>query len=120
MNFLRVENTRRSLVIGDRIRMASNPWLRFKGLMGVRTIQPGTGMLFPHTNVVHGFFMRIPLLLVYLGPRREILQVAILKPWRIGPFVSKARFVLEMPADTPRVGLLTGDRLDWHASPPAP
>ncbi len=26
----------------------------------------GQGMLFPHTNAVHGFFMPISLLLIYL------------------------------------------------------
>lgn len=114
MTTYRVENAKTHGVIGDRIRLASTPWLRFRGLMGVRSLRPGDGMLFPRTNAVHGFFMHIPLRLVYLDKQQEILRVALLKPWRIGPVVPKAYWVMELPVDTPLQDLETGTTLTWY------
>lgn len=114
MKTFRVENTKTHCVIGEHIRLASNPWLRFRGLMGVRSLAVGEGMLFPRTNAVHGFFMRIPLRLVYLNKQQEILRVALLQPWRIGPVVPKAYWVMELPGETPLEDLEPGTALTWR------
>lgn len=98
--------------LGDNIIMASNPWLRFRGLMGTDALPPGTGMLFPHTNAVHGFFMRYPILTAYLDAQGHVLDVRILKPWRVGPVVRGARYVLELPSDwEPTIKI--GTRIMW-------
>lgn len=114
MTYLTVRVPSTGLVVGDRVRLADGPWQRFLGLMGTRELPSGGGMLFPKTNAVHGFFMRYPVRLAYLDAHGTILAIAVLKPWRIGPIIRKARFVLELP-DNPSTDLLhAGDRLAWE------
>ncbi len=100
-------------VVSDRIQLAANTWLRFRGLMGVRTLAVGEGMLFPHTNMVHGFFMRISIRLLYLNKEGVVLRTAILHPWSIGPWVRNAYWVLELPPETPIAHVGEGVRLTW-------
>ncbi len=76
--------------------VAHNFWLRFKGLMGTASLSSDQGMLFPHTNSVHMFFMRYPLLIVYLSADWQVMKVVTLKPWALGPIVWKAAWVLEL------------------------
>jgi hypothetical protein len=98
--------------LGDDIIMASNPWLRFRGLMGTDELSRGSGMLFPHTNAVHGFFMRYPILTAYLDAEGNVLEARILKPWHVGAVVRKARYVLELPADLASI-IRVGMRIVW-------
>lgn len=113
MTYLTVRVPSTGLIVGDAVRLAEGPWQRFLGLMGTRELPSGSGMLFPNTNAVHGFFMRYPIRLAYLDKSGTILRIAVLKPWHIGPVVRKARFVLELP-DTPSTRILhPGDRLTW-------
>ncbi len=99
--------------LGDHIIMASNPWLRFRGLMGTDALPQGTGMLFPRTNAVHGFFMRYPILTAYLDAQGHVLEARILKPWRVGPVVRGARYVLELPVEW-APAMTMGARVVWQ------
>lgn len=113
MPHVRVSTPEGSVVLGKRIRMANNVWLRFRGLMGVRHLAVGEGILFPHTNAVHGFFMSIPLRLIYLNRAGYIVRIATLQPWTLGPVVRGAYWVLELPLEAPTGGLAAGVRLIW-------
>lgn len=113
MTLVRVAASDDHCVLGDHIRLANNPWLRLRGLMGVRTLSVGQGMLFPHTNAVHGFFMLIPLRLIYLGRSGAILRITELRPWSLGPIVRGAYWVLEIPLEASVEGLIPGMRLSW-------
>lgn len=114
MTYLTVRVPSTGLVLGERVRLAEGPWQRFLGLMGTRDLPSGSGMLFPHTNAVHGFFMRYPIRLAYIDKQGTVLAVSVLKPWRVGPVVRQARFVLELP-DNPSTHILhPGDRLTWN------
>ncbi len=116
MTYLTVRVPSTGLVVGDRVRLADGPWQRFLGLMGTRELPSGGGMLFPRTNAVHGFFMRYPVRLAYLDARGTIVAMAVLKPWRIGPIIRGAKYVLELP-DNPSTHILhPGDRLSWEVN----
>lgn len=118
MTYLTVRVRSTGLILGERVRLANGPWQRFMGLMGTSELPFGGGMLFPKTNAVHGFFMRYPIRLAYLDSRGTVLRVVVLKPWRVGPVVPKARFVLELP-DNPSSDILhPGDILAWEAAEP--
>lgn len=114
MTYLTVRVRSTGLVVGERVRLANGPWQRFLGLMGTSNLPPGSGMLFPKTNAVHGFFMHYSVRLAYLDRRGTVLKVAVLRPWRVGPIVRSARFVLELP-DSPSSEIVhPGDRLTWE------
>jgi len=111
MHFLMVRNRMTQEVLGDRILLAANPWLKLRGLMGTREIRAGSGMLFPRTNAVHGFFMQYGLRLVYLDRNQAVLATCLLRPWRVGPIVPRARYVLELPE---HALVSVGDVLEWE------
>ncbi len=104
-----------AVVLGGKIRLARNPWQRFLGLMGSPSLAPGSGMLFPRTNAVHSFFMRYPIRLLFLDAEGAVLAVTVLHPWRIGPVVRKASYVLELPDTAATQTVQEGDRLIWEA-----
>ena len=107
-------------VVGDKIQVARNPWHKFWGLMGTPSLPDGCGMLFYGTNAVHSFFMRYPLTLVFLDSEGVIVALAILKPWRIGPWIRHAHYVLELGEGPWEEVLAVGERLLWEKSKPNP
>ncbi len=94
-----ITNLNTGAIIGTNIVVARSFWQRFRGLMGTSLLNPGEGMLFPHTNSVHMFFMKYPLCVAYLSRDYHVLRHVVLKPWEIGPVVKGAYWVLELPAD---------------------
>lgn len=72
-------------------------WKRFMGLMGKKSSHPG--MIFNQTNQVHMFFMQFPIDVYYLDKTGIVIHMTkSLKPWRIGPRVKGAYYVIEFPA----------------------
>lgn len=110
-----VRNRATRELIGQDIVLAQNFWQKFVGLMGTRSLTPGAGMLLSQTNAVHGFFMRYSVRLVYLDKTKTIVAISLLHPWRIGPLVPKARWVLELPDGISLQGLHLGDQLEWDS-----
>jgi uncharacterized membrane protein (UPF0127 family) len=106
--FVAVRNMRTLQLLGDHIQVADSFWLRFRGLMGTASLDPGEGMLFPRTNSIHMFFMRYPLTIVYLSKDMKVLRSVVVKPWSIGPILLKAQWVLELP-DISQADIQTGD-----------
>ena len=85
---LHVNNLSRSKTLIDKGRVADNPWSRFRGLMGVRHLEQGDGLLIDPCDNIHTHFMRIPI------------------------DVSAARFVIEMPSGVVKsTKTVVGDQL---------
>lgn len=110
-----ITNLRTGKVIGTRVAVAHSFWLRFRGLMGTSVLPVGQGMLFPHTNSIHMFFMKYPLCIAYLTKDFRVLRQIVLNPWQIGPVVRKAYWVLELPQDLQDM-IATGDLLHIEKS----
>ncbi len=108
---------------GDRhlavVRVADNPYRRFRGLMGVRALPAGTGLLLSPCNSVHSWFMRFAIDVVFLDAGWRVVRVLpALRPWRFGPLVRGARHAVELPAGTAaQAGIALGDILAWDALP---
>jgi uncharacterized membrane protein (UPF0127 family) len=95
-----------------RCRVASSFASRFRGLMGVAKLAPGTGLLLPGTNSVHTHFMRFPIDLVFLDAERRIVSITpAVRPWRFAK-AKAADSVLELAAgECDRLGLTVGTAL---------
>ena len=63
----RVTNRTRGTQLAARAGRARSFRARLLGLMGRRTLPPGTGLLFPGTPWVHTCFMRLPIDAVFYG-----------------------------------------------------
>lgn len=110
---LQVENLTRGSRLIEQGRVADNMWTRFKGLMGVRDLPAGAGLLITPCSSVHCMWMAIPIDVVYLDREERVVGIdAALRPWRIGKFYRGAHHVIELPAGTAqRTGTAVGDQL---------
>lgn len=86
----------RKLIVADQVRLADTFFRRFKGLMGVRYLAPGEGLLLKNCSSIHSFFMEITIDAVYLSNDFTVLNIETLPPWRIGKNVKGAKHVLEL------------------------
>ena len=95
-----------------RARVATSFASRFRGLMGVAQLPPGSGLLFPGSRSVHTHFMRFPIDVVFLDAELRIVSIApALRPWRFAA-AKRADSVLELAAgECERLGLTEGDVL---------
>jgi uncharacterized membrane protein (UPF0127 family) len=84
---------------------------RMRGLIGRDSLPSGGGMAF-RSKQIHTVRMRIPIDAVYVSRRGVILKISTLAPGSLGPFVPRARWVLEVGAgEAERLGLAEGRRL---------
>lgn len=102
---------------------AARPWVainaweakgfleRTHGLLDVPAVGSGRGLLL-RARQVHTLGMTFAIDTVYLKGDGTVLKVKRLNPWRIGPFVPRARWVVEMDAgEAARLGIAPGSRL---------
>ena len=110
---LRAYNVTRNCTLIEHGAVADGFWARLRGLIGHRPLRDGEGLMITPCNSVHTFFMGFPIDVVYVTADGEVAGLAEkLSPFRIGPIVRRARFVLELPAGTvARTGTQLGDRI---------
>jgi uncharacterized protein len=110
---LHITNSNNGQTIVDKGRIADGFFTRLRGLLGVRELPPGNGLLIEGTNCIHTHFMSIPIDVVYLDREHRVVDVEEkMPPWRFGRLRRHAKHVLELPAGTvARLGLATGDCL---------
>lgn len=81
---------------------------RMRGLIGKEEVPPGGGMAF-RSKQIHTFGMRVPVDAVHVSRSGTILRVSTLQPGSLGPFVPRARWILELGAgEARRRGLAEG------------
>lgn len=93
------------------VRVARTPVERAKGLLGTRALGPGKGLLL-RSKQVHTLGMSFTIDTVHLGRDGSVLKVRTLQPWRLGPPVLRARWVLELAeGEAARLGIAVGSKL---------
>src|SRR5215212_4020273 len=93
-------------------RLAATFTSRLRGLLGVKQLEAGHGVLIRPANSVHTFFMRFAIDVVFLDRSGSVLRlVPNLRPWRVA-FGRGARETLELRAgEAGARGIRVGDRL---------
>ena len=72
---------------------------RARGLIGTRELRSEQGMLLRPCSMVHMFFMRYPIDVVFCDNALEVLHLCSnLRPWRLSPYISDASIVIELSA----------------------
>lgn len=111
---LHIDNKARNTTLVEDGRVAANPWTRLRGLIGVRHLPDGDGLLIEPCKGVHCLFMSIPIDVVYLSRENEVVAIdAEMKPWRIGRIYPQSHYAVELPAGAvARTKTEVGDRLE--------
>ena len=110
---LKVEDLTQETVLVDHGRLANTFWTRLRGLMGVRDLPTGDGLLLKPANQIHTHFMAIPIDVLYLDKEQRVVDMdAAMPPGKFGRLRRKARAVLELPAGSIQDhGVQPGDQL---------
>ena len=92
----------RAQVLGVDAEVAGSFWARARGLIGRRSLAPGTGLLIPRCNAIHTFFMRFPIDAAFLDRDNRVVKVVRnIRPWRLFVWGGwKAAKVLETASST--------------------
>lgn len=75
-----------TVINGVRVRVARSMFARMRGLIGTDGLPPGEGLLIPHCNAIHTFFMSFAIDATFLDRHDRVVKVVRnIRPWR--PFV---------------------------------
>jgi uncharacterized membrane protein (UPF0127 family) len=108
-----VKNETRGQVLMTRGELASTFWARLCGLMGRSALESETGLILKGDKSIHTFFMRFPIDVIYADQDWRVVRVdPTMPPNRIGPFVLRSTYVVELPAGVIQAtGTAVGDQL---------
>lgn len=114
----KVRNRTRGTILVEDLEWADTFWRRAKGLLGRRKLRSGTGLAIFPCQGVHMWGMSFAIDVVYVSASGLVVDcVARLQPWRFGPLVRRAAWVLELPVGTiAATGTCIGDRLELDSN----
>ena len=107
-----LRNTATGAVLATTVRVARGLRDRLRGLRGAAALPPGSALVLTPCRQVHMRGMRYPITAVYVDRVGVVLAVRRLTPGQRGPWLRRARAVVELPAD-PAPAIRVGDRLVW-------
>ena len=111
---MEARNSRSGQVIATRVVRADTAGSRAVGLLGRKSMEPGEALWIEPCSSIHTFFMRFPIDVLFLDEKCTVLRVvADMRPWRISPWIWKARSVLELRGGSLRDSVKAGDVLDF-------
>jgi uncharacterized membrane protein (UPF0127 family) len=88
-------------VLAEDARPATTMRARMRGLIGVRGLTPGAGLVLTPARQVHTFFIRFPIDVVFCDSAWRVLHVYRgLAPWRLTAWVRGARHAIELGSGT--------------------
>ena len=101
--------------MADKVVAADTAPTRAKGLLGRDGLGPGEGMWIVPCAMVHMFFMRFAIDVVFLDRALRVRRVSVgLKPWRLSAWVPSAHSVLELGSGSTAGKLAVGDELEFR------
>ena len=110
---INVVNTTQGTTLLATGRMADNFFMRLRGLIGVKELAAGAGILIRPCNGVHCMFMSIPIDVVYVDRNDQVIALdRAMKPWAIGKIYRNGAYVVEGPVGMIEAsGTAVGDQL---------
>lgn len=110
---VQVYDLTRGASLGSAIEIANTFWLRLKGLLGRRRLNPGEGLLLAPCSSVHTWWMKMEIDVLFISREGVVIKAfSRVAPGNFIPLVKETRYVLELPAGTAAaVGVETGDEV---------
>ena len=112
-------NRTRKAEIIKRVRFADSLFARAKGLMFEREKNFDYALVFPFKGEtrarasIHMLFVFFPIAAVYLDSRKSVVDIAVLKPFKLNYTPKrKAKYLVELPAGKAKK-ISIGDRLGF-------
>ncbi len=124
MRVVRVVDLDNGRELAARAGVASSLWARGRGLLGRGSLPEGEGLVIEACRQIHMFFMAFPIDVLHVRRRSptegEVTRVLhAIPPNRIGPWVWRSDYVVELPAGTAaRTGTAVGHRIGLQAVAP--
>lgn len=105
-------------VLAHRVERPRTFFGRGLGLMFRRRLPAGEAMWIDPCDGIHMFWMRFAIDALFLDREERVVRVVRgLRPWRVVPYVRRARSVVELPAGTlDDVELAKGHRVELRRS----
>ncbi|HMR64490.1 MAG TPA: DUF192 domain-containing protein [Anaerolineae bacterium] len=98
---MHILNETRNQPLIAKARVADTFWLRLRGLLGAKSLAPGEGLILVGEKSIHTLFMGFAIDVVYVDKDYKVIRTQEdMGPYRLGPFVGRASYVLEMPVGT--------------------
>lgn len=112
-----VHNTTRNTVLGEQIAVAGTSLRRLVGLLGKRSLEPGTGLLIIPSQAIHTVAMRFAIDVVFVDRNWRVIHLRpAMVPFRVSGLYWKARCVLELPSGViAETATAVGDQLSVTA-----
>ena len=109
---MRCFNPKTQQVIAENLTLNNTFFSRLIGLMGKKSLPPGSGIILKPCTQIHTCFMRFNIDVIFLDDNLEVLHVIEnMPPWRISPLFLKARYTVELPAGTLKGSVKKGEIL---------
>ena len=107
-------NKTQDRIVAGKVIKADTPATRAKGLLGRDSLTSGEGMWIVPCAMIHTFFMRFNLDILFFNRDLEVVRVQEdMKPWRMSPWVWKAHSVLELAGGSLQGSVRRGDRFEF-------
>jgi uncharacterized protein len=92
---------------------------RLKGLMFSPELDPGSALILPRCQMVHMFFLKFPLDLIFCNSAGEIVGLESgLRPWRISKYYRQADYTVECRRETIiKLEAKLGEKLTFEQQP---
>jgi len=107
----RLFNATREAVLAERLFVADTYFSRLRGLIGHAPLGEDAALWIRPCQQVHTHFMGYPLHVVFLDADQRVLRIVErMRPWRVSPWVRRAKSVVEFDGARP-IAVMEGDRL---------
>lgn len=99
-------------LLAERGTWARSPWQRARGLIGRPPLRSGEALIIDGARQVHTFGVPAPIDVIFCDRRWTVMKIVrSMRPMRIGTWVARARYVVELPDGSVGDEVGSGDRL---------
>ncbi len=113
-SYLIAFNRTRGRQVAARVEKAADYQSRSRGLLGRSSMDPSEGLWIVPCPMIHTFFMKFPIDVLFLDKELRVVRVLEdLRPWRLSPWVLRARSVLELAGGSLKGSVSVGDQLEF-------
>ena len=93
-----IVNQTQNTTLANNAKLANTFLTRLKGLLGSPPLEEGQGLLLQNEKSIHTMFMGFPIDIVYIDQNHSVIKLTPnMLPYRLGPYISQAVYILELP-----------------------
>ncbi len=110
---MRLVNTSKNNCLANNVLVADSFFLRLKGLLGKKQLDPEIALVIKPGNSIHTFFMQFDIDVLFLDKQFNVIAILEqLKPFRVSPIFFKSSIVVELaPGKAKALNVSLGDNL---------